>query len=185
MEWYFQVHLFLCCQTPLISRHQLWISVCVCVCVCVSVCLCVCDSDIPIACYCYLEVMIVYDSKCVCVCVCVCVCDTRPGLSVWLAVVKLACVGVVPASLLVCHNALWLDAWMYAMTAPFLHAGCCSFAGTWSFLSTFRLHRNKNLCFCALCCFILLKLADHVFILQCWCSSKLYWVWYVVPWLQF
>lgn len=97
-----------------------------------------------------------------------------PGPGVRMA----GCVGFVPATVLVCQNALWLCAWLYPMTAPFLHAGYyCSFVGVKSFLSTFWMSRNKNLCFCecALFCFIpfvVLGMVDHVSILLHWCSSK-------------
>lgn len=84
------------------------------------------------------------------------VCDARPGCPYGYGYGELACVGFVPATVLVCQNALRLCAWLYPTTAPFLHAGYyCSFVGLRSFLSIW-MSRNKNLCFCecALCCFI-------------------------------
>lgn len=55
-----------------------------------------------VACNCYLEIMIVYDSARVCV-------VPGPGVRMG-ACGKLACVGFVPATVLVCQIALWLRA---------------------------------------------------------------------------
>lgn len=46
---------------------------------------------------------------------------------------ELACVGFVPATVLVCQDASRPCAWLYPVTAPFLHAVCyCSFEGVLS-----------------------------------------------------
>ncbi len=114
----------------------------------------------------YLETMIVYDGQCMCL-------IAVPGVRM-AGCGRLACVGFVPATVLVCQNALWLCAWLYPMTAPFHHTGCyCSFAGVRSFLSTFWMSKNKILCFCECTVpFISPKLVDHVSILLHWCFNK-------------
>lgn len=61
---------------------------------------------------------------------------------------ELACVGFVPATVLVCQNASWPCAWLYPVTAPFLQAvHYCSFAGVRSFLSTCP--EPRMFCVCA------------------------------------
>lgn len=102
-----------------------------------------CDS---VRCNRYLEIMIVYDRQWMCV-------IPDPGCLHTGDCGKLAYVGFMPAKLHVCQSALWVRAWLYLMSVPFLRARLLRWS---SFLCTFWMSTSKNICCCKceLCCSI-------------------------------
>lgn len=117
--------------------------------------------------------------------VCVCV---VPGLLVHMGGFgKLACVALVPATVLVCQIVLWFCACLYPMAVPFLHAGYdCSFVGLRSFLSTLLLDVQKQdslflwvctVLFHSLCCswnwWIIFLFCSSKTVLNCICGAKI------------